>query len=97
MRFYTFKEKKPAIGEYILAKLKEDVEETESIRRYCEDYIPCPYYVLKVKKEHHWGKDVVVYVEAMGEEYAEWEENELIGWVSLNEIKKAEKWQGNEE
>ena len=93
MRFYTFKEKKPKIGEYILAKLKEDTEEIENLKKWDKDFVPCPYYVLKVSKEHRWGEDIIVYIEAMGEEYAEWEEDEIIGWTPLSEIRRAEKWQ----
>ena len=92
MRFYTFEEKKPEVGEYILAKLREDTEEIKTLKKWDEDFIPCPYYVLKVSEEYRWGEDMVVYVEAMGEEYAEWEENELLGWCSLDEVKKAERW-----
>ena len=94
MRFYTLKEKKPKYGERVLAKLGPEVE------GFDDDY----YVVCRttrsvptlVEGEWEWGTQEV-YEEAMGEQYAYWEEKEIIGWTSFNEIQKAEKWQGNEE
>lgn len=45
----------------------------------------CPYYVLRGSS--HGG-----YEEASGEQYACWDEKELVGWCSCDEIEKNERW-----
>lgn len=96
MRFYTLEEKKPEYGENVLAKIHSFYPAEEGEFYY---YVVCrttQSVPTLVEGEWKWGTQDV-YEEAMGEQYAYWEEKEIIGWTSFNEIKKAEKWQGSEE
>lgn len=93
MRFYTLEEKKPEYGEKVLAKINSEEEEFDYYYVVCRTTQSVPTLV-----EGKWKWETQdVYEEAMGEQYAYWEEKEIIGWTSFNEIKKTEKWQGNEE
>lgn len=83
MRFYTLEEKKPEYREKILAKI---YSKEEGFYYYVVCRTNRPVYV-----EGEW-KDKDIYEEAMGEQYAYWEKERIIGWTSFDEIEKAEKW-----
>ena len=82
MRFYTFEEKRPEKNEIILVKIKEEPKDfyDESIK----------YYIVKC--EYNKYKKRFDYVEAMGEQYAFWIEEDLLGWCKLEDIEREEKW-----
>ena len=96
MRFYTLKEKKPEYEEKVLVKIRSFYPAEEGEFYY---YVVCRTTKnVSVVKEGKWvWEEQEIYEEAMGEQYAYWEEKGIIGWTSFNEIEKAEKWQGNEE
>lgn len=83
MRFYTLAERKPIEGQTILAKIDN--------RACCGDY-----YVLEY--EAGWGWEVdegkpFHFVEASGERYMIVDEEDIIGWMpieDLDEIKVGE-------
>lgn len=83
MRFYTLAEKRPAEGQTILAKLSEDA--------YCGDY-----YVVEYEAGWSWEVDkgkLFHFVEASGERYMTIDEENIIGWMpieDLDEIKVGE-------
>lgn len=91
MRFYTLEEKKPEYGENVLAKIRSFCPAEEEEFYY---YVVCrTARDVSVVKEGKWAwEHQDVYEEAMGEQYAYWEEKEIVGWTSFNEIKKAERW-----
>lgn len=83
MRFYTLEERKPVEGQTILAKLSEGA--------YCGSY-----YVLEYQQAFYWeeteGKEFH-FVEASGERYMTIDEEDIIGWMpieDLDEIKVGE-------
>lgn len=83
MRFYTLAERKPLEGQTILAKIDK--------RACCTDY-----YVLDYTARWSWDVDEdkqFYFVEASGEGYMEIDEEDIIGWMpieDLDEIKVGE-------
>lgn len=83
MRFYTLAERKPLEGQTILAKIDK--------RAYGTDY-----YVLDYTARWSWDVDEdkqFYFVEASGEGYMEIDEEDIIGWMpieDLDEIKVGE-------
>lgn len=83
MRFYTLSERKPLEGQTVLAKIDN--------RAYGVDY-----YVLDYTTGWSWEADEgrpLHFVEASGEEYMTIDEEDIIGWMpieDLDEIKVGE-------
>ena len=83
MRFYTLAERKPLKEQTVLAKIDN--------RAYGVDY-----YVLDYTTEWSWDGDEgkpFYFIEASGEEYMTIDEEDIIGWMpieDLDEIKVGE-------
>lgn len=83
MRFYTLAERKPIEGQKVLAKIDK--------RACCGDY-----YVLEYEAGWGWEADegeLFHFVEAFGERYMSIDEEDIIGWMpieDLDEIKVGE-------
>lgn len=76
MRFYTLAERKPIEGQTVLAKIDR-----------CACY--CNYYVLEYEAGQDWEADEgkpFHFVEASGERYMRIDEEDIIGWMPIEDL-----------
>jgi hypothetical protein len=71
MKFIPLTEKYPETEELILIKLKEN--EWDNVN----------YYVVKYTRGY---REFFRFEEASGEQYAYWEDDEILGWMPLKEL-----------
>ena len=95
LHFYRLWEKKPEYGMPILIKYK-DYDFDWNKREYV--YIGDSYYVVRRTEDRYYNRKTDkyeykdTYIEAWGEEYAEFEVESILGWCYLEDIKKVEEW-----
>ena len=81
MRFYSLEEKEPEIGSTIIIKVKDEGKQFNKNGFY--------YYTVEVEDDYPRG---VLFTEACGEQYCDWEREEILGWTTFEEMEKDEIW-----
>lgn len=66
--FISLKTQKPNVGDVVICKLNDEFT---------------PYYVCTYDVEP-FTDGYLVFIEASGEQYCRWEENEVIGWLPVH-------------